>query len=253
LSIPLLDGAVAVAYPFIAHVASALTPIGGAAAAIVLCTAALRLLLLPLTLAAVRGERARAALAPRVAQLRRRYAEDPGRLATELTELYRTERSSPLAGCLPVLLQAPFFMVVYRIFTAPRVAGRSNALLAGHLFGVPLGTHLFGGGHPLAFLPVIAALLMLGWLAARRARRVAAATSASPTSTPSTSTPPTSASPTSTPSTSTPLPAGVLGVLPYLSVLSVAVVPLATTLYLVTTLAWTAAENQLLRRGLPAR
>ena len=238
MSIPLLDGAVAVAYPFIAHVASALTPIGGAAAAIVLCTAALRLLLLPLTLAAVRGERARAALAPRVAQLRRRYAEDPGRLATELTELYRTERSSPLAGCLPVLLQAPFFMVVYRIFTAPRVAGRSNALLAGHLFGVPLGTHLFGGGHPLAFLPVIAALLMLGWLAARRARRVAAATSASPTS---------------TPSTSTPLPAGVLGVLPYLSVLSVAVVPLATTLYLVTTLAWTAAENQLLRRGLPAR
>jgi YidC/Oxa1 family membrane protein insertase len=227
LSIPLLDGAVAVAYPFIAHAASALTPVGGAAAAIVLCTAVLRLLLLPLTLAAVRGERTRAALAPRVARLRQRYAKDPGRLATELTELYRTERVSPLAGFLPVLLQAPFFMVVYRIFTAPRLAGRPNALLAGHLFGVPLGTHLFGGGYPLAFLPVIAALLALGWLAARRGRRVAAVTGTAP-------------------------PSGVVGLLPYLSVLSVAVVPLAAALYLITTLAWTAVENTVLRRGLPA-
>jgi len=224
LSIPLLDGAVAVAYPFIAHAASALTPIGGATAAIVLCTAALRLLLLPLTLAAVRGERTRAALAPRVAELRQRYAKDPGRLATELTALYRTERVSPLAGCLPVLLQAPFFMVVYRIFTAPSLAGRPNALLAGHVFGVPLGTHLFGGGYPLAFLPVIAALLVLGWVAARRARRVSDAAQ----------------------------PTGVVALLPYLSVLSVAVVPLAATLYLVTTLAWTAVENAVLRRGLPA-
>jgi YidC/Oxa1 family membrane protein insertase len=241
LSIPLLDGAVAVAYPFIAHAASALTPIGGAAAAIVLCTAALRLLLLPLSLAAqlaerppasvrppaVRGERTRAALAPRVAELRQRYAKDPDRLATELTALYRTERVSPLAGCLPVLLQAPFFMVVYRIFTAPSLAGRPNALLAGHVFGVPLGTHLFGGGYPLAFLPVTAALLVLGWVAARRARRVSAATHAAP-------------------------PTGVVALLPYLSVLSVAVVPLAAALYLVTTLAWTAVENAVLRRGLPA-
>lgn len=95
------------------------------------------------------------------------------------------------------------------------------------MFGVPLGTHLFGGGYPLAFLPVIAALLALGWLAARRSRRIAAATDAAQ-------------------------PPGVVGLLPYLSVLSVAVVPLAAALYLVTTLAWTAAENTVLRRGLPA-
>jgi YidC/Oxa1 family membrane protein insertase len=44
----------------------------------------------------------------------------------------------------------------------------------------------------------------------------------------------------------------VAGLLPYLSVLSVAVVPLAAALYLVTTLAWTAVENMVLRRGLPA-
>jgi YidC/Oxa1 family membrane protein insertase len=43
-----------------------------------------------------------------------------------------------------------------------------------------------------------------------------------------------------------------VALLPYLSVLSVAVVPLGTALYLVTTLSWTAVENVVLRRGLPA-
>jgi YidC/Oxa1 family membrane protein insertase len=221
LSIPLLDGAVAAVYPFLAQFASALSPVGGAAAAIVLCTVALRALLLPLTIAAVRGERSRAALAPRVAELRRRYAKDQARLATELTGLYRAERVSPLAGCLPALLQAPFFMVSYRLFTTP-------GLLSAHLLGVPLGARLLSGGYPLAFLPVIAALAALCWLAARRARRVAAANGAPP-------------------------PAGIAALLPYLSVLSVAVVPLGVTLYLVTTLSWTVVENVVLRRGLAPR
>jgi YidC/Oxa1 family membrane protein insertase len=220
LSIPLLDGAVSAVYPFIAHVASALAPVGGAAAAIVLCTVALRALLLPLTISAVRSERTRAALAPRVAELQRQYAKDQTRLAAELTGLYRAERVSPLAGCLPALLQVPFFMVIYRVFTKP-------GLLSAHLLGVPLGARLLSGGYPLAFLPVIVALGALGWLAARRARRVAAANG-------------------------TPPPAGPVALLPYLSLLSVAVVPLGTALYLVTTLSWTAVENVVLRRGLPA-
>ena len=52
---------------------------------------------LPLTLAAVRGERSRAALAPRVAALQRRYGRDRTRFASELTALYRSAGISPLA------------------------------------------------------------------------------------------------------------------------------------------------------------
>jgi membrane protein insertase Oxa1/YidC/SpoIIIJ len=51
-----------------------LHPIGGAVAAIVVLTLLVRLALHPLVRAAVRGERARAALAPRVAELRRTHA-----------------------------------------------------------------------------------------------------------------------------------------------------------------------------------
>ena len=126
MSIPFVDGAVAVVYPFVVSLATTLSPVGGAATTIVLCTAALRLLLLPLALAAVRGERSRIALAPRVADLRRRHGKDPARLGTELTQLYRDAGISPFAGLLPLLLQSPAFIVWYRIFTAPAVAGPSE-------------------------------------------------------------------------------------------------------------------------------
>ena len=50
-----------------------------------------------------------------------------------------------------------------------------------------------------------------------------------------------------------PEPSGVLAWLPFASLLSTLIMPLAAVVYLVTTLTWTAAENVVLRRGLPAR
>jgi YidC/Oxa1 family membrane protein insertase len=175
MSVPLLDDVVAVAYPVVFHLAQATGP----AAAIVLATVAIRLLLLPLTLAATRSER---------------------------------------AGAL-VLLQAPFFLVAYRLFLSPTIGGHANVLLHSALFGAPLSTHLLGG-HALVFLPLLAALAGLAWLAVRRTRRLAGPDA----------------------------PRGPLALLPYGTLLSAAVIPLAAVLYLVTTTAWTAVENAVLRR-----
>jgi YidC/Oxa1 family membrane protein insertase len=224
MSIPLLDGAVAAVYPFVAHLAAAVTPVG----AIVLCTVVLRILLLPLTLVAVRGERARAAVAPQVAELRRRYGRDPVRLGTELSDLYRSAGTSPFAGFLPTLLQSPVLIVWYRIFTTARIGGQGNVLLAHPFLGAALSTRLLTGGHLVAFLPLLVLLVVLALVAVRRGRRVAAALRVPP-------------------------PRGVPALLPFASVLGALVVPLAAVVYLVTTLAWTALENVLVRRGLPAR
>lgn len=220
MSVPLLDHAVTLAYPAVAATCGAV----GAAATIVLCTAALRLLLHPLTRAAVRGERQRAALAPKLRALQEKHRRDPARLRAELAALYAGAGISPLAGIAPLLLQAPAFLVWFRVFTAPAVGGRPNALLAQALLGTPLSAHLAGGG--LVFVPLLAVLALLGVLGVRRARRVAAATG-------------------------TPAPSGLLALLPFTSLVSAALLPLAAVLYLVTTLAWSAAENALLRRGLP--
>ena len=59
-----------------------------AAAAIVLFTLLVRLLVHPLSRAAARGQKARAELQPRIAELRRRHGRDPERLQRAVLELH---------------------------------------------------------------------------------------------------------------------------------------------------------------------
>ena len=87
----LLGVPVDLAYHLVCWIAAILAPLAGglaAAAAIIAFTLLVRLLLLPLSYVAVRGsvrgERARARLQPRIAELRRRHRNDPQRLQAEL-------------------------------------------------------------------------------------------------------------------------------------------------------------------------
>ncbi|MBQ1058932.1 YidC/Oxa1 family membrane protein insertase [Micromonospora sp. C32] len=236
-----LHSAASAAATVVTWLADVLAPLtGGAAtaAAIVLFTVAVRLLISPLTVAQVRGERRRTALAPEVRELQRRYADDPARLQSEVFALYRNAGASPIAGCLPALLQAPFFLVMYRVFATGDGAPQ---LLGERLAGVPLGWHLgdgLSGPVPLVFGVLLAALLALAWWSSRRMRRAAAATGT------------VAGTPAEGPG------AAVLGrllpLLPYGTVLVALVVPLAAVLYLVTTTAWTALEQVVLRRPQPA-
>ncbi|SCE75391.1 YidC/Oxa1 family membrane protein insertase [Micromonospora haikouensis] len=275
-----LHAAVGVAADTVTWLAGTLQPLtGGAAtaAAIVLFTIAVRLLVSPLTLAQVRGERRRAALAPQVRDLQRRYADDPARLQSELFGLYRSAGASPVAGCLPALLQAPFFLVMYRLFSTGEGStgegGAGAGLLAERLAGVPLGWHLSdglaGAAGPL-FGALLAALVALAWWSSRRARRAAAAgTTPSGTTVDGTTVAGVgtmtegagtagggattggagTAGGGATADGAVPAVLGrVLPLLPYLTVVVALVVPLAAVLYLVTTTAWTALEQAVLRR-----
>ena len=53
---------------------------------------------------------------PRITQLQQAYSKDKMRLNQELVALYRRENISPLSGCLPMLLQAPIFFCLYKVF-----------------------------------------------------------------------------------------------------------------------------------------
>ncbi len=224
LSLTPFSSAESYAYTLVFDVASALSGLGGAAAAIVVCTVAVRLLLLPLTLRAVRGERRRARLAPAVAKLRGEHGKDPARLATEISSLYRAEGVSPFAGLLPALAQVPVFLVLYRLFYTTRIGGHANALLSQQLFGVPLAARFPTGG--LVFAGLFVALALLAWWASWWAGRVGG------------------------PDTRV---AWIARIAPFTTVLAVAFVPLAAVVYLVTTRAFTAVESTVLRRGMPAR
>jgi YidC/Oxa1 family membrane protein insertase len=237
----LLNIPVIIAYHIVSALADGLVPLLGgaaAAAAIVVCTAAARLLLLPLTVSAMRGQAAQARLAPQVADLRRRHADDPHRLHAEVAALYRREGTSMLAGYLPVLLQAPFFTVLYLLFRSPRISGTANGLLQHGLLGASLASHWLTApgpvsGHGAVFLGVFCALTVIGWLHARQARRPLAPVTRA------------AGHPASQRASAT----RVLAMLaPAITVAMAALVPLAAGLYLVTTTAWTLAERAVLWR-----
>jgi YidC/Oxa1 family membrane protein insertase len=227
-----LDGAVGAAHSLVTVLGSALDPLTGAgtAAAIVVFTIAVRLLLSPLSYLQAKGDRRRAALAPRIQELQRHHRNDPARLGAELSALYRAERATPYGGCLIGLLQMPFFFVMYRLFTTATVGSGPNRLLADPLYGVPLSTHLSGAlaagvlSPPfLAFTALFAVLSVLAWLSTRRLARAQAGAT----------------------------PSGVgraLRLAPYGTLVAAAVVPLAAGLYLATTTAWTALDYAVPRR-----
>jgi YidC/Oxa1 family membrane protein insertase len=52
-------------------------------------------------------------LAPRMQALKDRYGDDKERLNQAMMEMYKTEKINPLGGCLPMLVQIPFFIALY--------------------------------------------------------------------------------------------------------------------------------------------
>jgi YidC/Oxa1 family membrane protein insertase len=55
-------------------------------------------------------------LEPKLAELRRKYRDDPQRLNQETMQLYKLYGINPISGCLPLLLQMPIFFALYSVF-----------------------------------------------------------------------------------------------------------------------------------------
>jgi YidC/Oxa1 family membrane protein insertase len=227
-----LDAPVSGAYHLVTSVATAIQPVTGpyaAALAIVLCTAAVRLVLLPLSIAAVRGERSRVAILPQLNEINKRHRGDPERVRREVAKLQAETGTTLFAGCLPMLAQLPFFWLLYRLFSTAVVAGEPNRLLAGTLFGSPLGVHWPLLAATPAYLGLAVLLGVVAWFASRRPARQAARAGQGDQAMGAVS-------------------GRLIRLLPFGTLLTAAVVPLAAGLYLLTTTTWTVVERAFLHR-----
>ncbi|WP_438354013.1 YidC/Oxa1 family membrane protein insertase [Microbacterium sp. CJ88] len=219
-----------------------LDPVAGtaaAAAAIVAVTLLVRALLIPVGVAQARAEQTRARLAPRLAELRRRHRADPERLQRETMELYRREGASPVAGCLPLLAQAPIIGLLYAVFLHPTIAGHPNTLLEETLLGVPLGSGLVpsltsGALDPAAFLVIGTLVVLIAAVGELTRRLFRPATPLVPEGAPA----------------GMPM-AGMLGMLQFATAAVALFVPLAAGLYLLVTVSWTLGQRLVLRRLFP--
>src|SRR5439155_3502417 len=85
------------------------------AAAIVLLTIAVRLVLYPLTVKQTKSMQAMQRLQPEIKRLQAKYKQDRQKLNEEMMKFYKENKVNPLSGCLPLLLQMPLFIVLYRL------------------------------------------------------------------------------------------------------------------------------------------
>ncbi|GAA3430403.1 membrane protein insertase YidC [Kutzneria kofuensis] len=152
---------------------------GGAASwalSVVFLVFTLRVILFKPFVAQVKSMRKMAEFQPEIKKLQKKYANDKQKLAAEMQKLQSEHGVNPLAGCLPILLQAPVFIGlnhVLRSFNRPGLSYDQNIKIANYwiptedvqsflqarLFGAPLSSYIAMADNELnAFVPHVGRL-----------------------------------------------------------------------------------------------
>jgi YidC/Oxa1 family membrane protein insertase len=87
--------------------------VGNWGVAIILVTILIKLVFYKLTESSGRSMAKMRNLQPRIKAMQERYKDDKQAQSTAMMELYKTEKVNPAAGCLPILIQMPFFLAFY--------------------------------------------------------------------------------------------------------------------------------------------
>lgn len=83
--------------------------------AIAMLTITVRMALIPLTAKQVKSQQAMQRVQPEMKRLQAKHKGDRQKLNEEMMKLYKEHQVNPLSGCLPILLQMPLFIVLYRL------------------------------------------------------------------------------------------------------------------------------------------
>jgi YidC/Oxa1 family membrane protein insertase len=96
-------------------------------------TVTIRALLIPLFVKQIKSSRNMQMLQPRVKELQKKYGHDRERLGQETMKLYKDSGTNPFASCLPLLLQAPIFLALFRLLDNAAHGRRKGILTQAHV------------------------------------------------------------------------------------------------------------------------
>lgn len=82
---------------------------------IILFTLAVKLILIPLNVKSQRAMKKQQKIQPIIAQLQKKYENDKEKLQMEMMKVYRENNVSMMGGCLPMLIQMPILIGLYRV------------------------------------------------------------------------------------------------------------------------------------------
>src|SRR5688572_9797614 len=78
-------------------------------------TIVIRALLIPLFVKQIKSSRNMQLIQPKVKELQKKYGHDRERLTQETMKLYKDTGTNPFASCLPLLVQMPVFLALFRL------------------------------------------------------------------------------------------------------------------------------------------
>ncbi len=124
---------------------------------IIVLTLLFRALVWPLITTQTRSMFGMQALQPKIQEIQRKYKDDREKLTQETMKLYREAGVNPAGGCLPILVQMPLFIILWRVFVNFEFA-------EGFLWLPDLGQ-----ADPIFILPIlyIGVMVAMSWFSAR--------------------------------------------------------------------------------------
>jgi len=90
--------------------------LGNLGLSIIVLTLLIRLILLPLTLPALKAAGKMKELQPEIKKLKEKFKDDPAAQQRAQLQLFQEHKVNPAAGCLPYLLQFVVLIALYRVF-----------------------------------------------------------------------------------------------------------------------------------------
>jgi YidC/Oxa1 family membrane protein insertase len=83
--------------------------------AIIIVTLIIKFLLVPLSRKQIESQKKMTELQPKIKELQKKHKDDKEKQSRALMELYKTNKSNPFSGCLPMIVQLVFLIAIYRV------------------------------------------------------------------------------------------------------------------------------------------
>lgn len=103
---------------------------------IIALTVIIRLAMWPLSVSQQRSMKTMQQLQPKMKSIQDRYKNNPQVMQQKMMEFYKENKFNPMAGCLPLLIQMPIFILLYSSLMSPQfisMAGQSDFLFINRL------------------------------------------------------------------------------------------------------------------------
>ena len=84
--------------------------------AVIVLTILIKFLFYPLGSKAIKSQKALQSLQPKMKEVQEKYKDDKERQAKEMLALYKREKINPFSGFVPILIQLPVLIALYRVF-----------------------------------------------------------------------------------------------------------------------------------------